>query len=262
MSPPPVPALGDAIMSVARLQWKRILRGRRLRLGLSAVGLVLLAVIAARYAVGEVDPVRVMDEGVRWGYFRLLVFLVPFLFTSDAIAEEVESRTFEYLSSRPVGRFAVTVGKYLAGVGMSLAILGGSMVVMHLGIYLTDASPMIDELPGTARALGAICLLTLCYGAICAFWGAVAPEASGIVSVLYLGVIEFLFSNAPYIFRLVAMNYHAQQLAGLDKGGLMVDTAPDVAPWIAVVAMVVATLMFLWFAVLVVSGSEYRFGKA
>lgn len=262
MSPPPAPSLGAGIAAVFRLQWTRLVRGKKLRLGGIAVALVVLAVIAARYAQDTAASPEVMRAGIKLGFFTMLVFLVPFLLTSGAIAEEVESRTLAYLSSRPVTRFAITMGKYLAGAGASVALLVGGLLLMHVGTFLTEPGPMVDELPTTLRAAGSITLLTLLYAAICTFWGSVATEAAGIVSALYLAIVEFAFGWLPGIFRFVSMNYLATQLAGLPKAGLAPQLVPDVAVWVPVAAIVPMTALFLLLAWLVVSTSEYRFGKA
>jgi ABC-type transport system involved in multi-copper enzyme maturation permease subunit len=262
VSPPPVPTLGAGTAAVFRLQWRRLVRGKKLRLGSVAVGLVVLAVTAARYAQEASDPTEVMRAGTQLGFFTMLAFLVPFLLTSGAIAEEVESRTLAYLSSRPVARLGLTLGKYLAGVVASVLLLAGGLLLMHVATFLTVPGSMIDELPTTLRAASALTLLALLYGAICMFWGAVATEAAGIVSALYLAIVEFAFSFLPGIFRLASMNYLAQQLAGLPKAGLHPELVPEVAPWVPFAAIVPMGAGFLLLAALVVATSEYRFGKA
>ncbi len=262
MSPPPVPSLPAAVAAVFRLQWRRLVRGKKLRLGIVSVVLVLSAVLAARWATPNAKPTDVVQMGILWGFFRLLAFLVPFLFTAGAIAEDVESRTFAYLAVRPVGRFALTAGKYMAGTAMAVALLVVGLVVLHVGAFLTTPTPMIDQLSHTARAAGALSLLAAFYGALCMFWGAAVPEAAGIVSALYLAAIEFAFAFLPSVFRFISMNYLAQQIAGLPKGGILPQSVPEVPVWAAIVAVAAMALVFLSLAALVVQLSEYRYGKA
>ena len=262
MTAPPVPANHTALAAVFRLSWKRLVRGKKLRLGAVAVVLIVIAVVAARYSVSEADPAAVMRQGIEKGFFALLVYLLPFLFTSGAIAEEVESRTFSFLIARPASRFMITLGKYCASTAMTVALLAGGLLVMHIAVFATSPTPMIDELPLTLKAMGAISLLAGLYSAICMFWGAIAPEAAGIVSALYLGVIEFVFGMLPWVLRFASMNYFATLLVGLDKGGLMPETVPDVPLFVAPLALAVEVLVFLGLAILVVRTSEYRHGKA
>jgi ABC-type transport system involved in multi-copper enzyme maturation permease subunit len=262
MSAPPVPDLGSATLSVLRLSWTRLVRGRKLRLGITATVLVLLAAIIARYAAEGSVAADVVEAGVRVGFFGLLVYMLPFLFTSGTIAEEVEGRTFPFLALRPAGRVAIVLGKYLAGAGMSVILLASGILVLHVAAYATDPTPMIDELPGTLRTMGAISLLALCYSAICLFWGSIVVEAAGLLSTLHLATIEFGFSWLPSFLRFGSMNYLAAQLAGLPKGGFFPEWVPDIETWICGVVIAIVTLVFVGMATLVVRTTELGFGKA
>lgn len=262
MSAPAVPDLASATLSMLRLSWTRLVRGRKLRLGILATVLVLIAAIAARYASEGSHAADVVEAGVRVGFFGLLVYLLPFLFCSGAIAEEVEGRTFAYLAIRPAGRVAITLGKYIAGAGMSVILLASGILVLHIAAYLTEPTPMLDELPSTFRSIGAISLLALCYCAICLFWGSVLVEASGILSTLHLAAIEFGFSWLPSFLRFGSMNYLASQLAGLPKGGFFPEWVPELEPWIGGVVVAAVTLVFLAMASAVIKVSELGFGKA
>lgn len=257
-SPPPVPALGSAIGAVFRLQWKRLIRGKKLRLGAVATVLIVIAVTAARYAVDTTGPADVVKGGTQLGWFRLLVYLLPFLFCSGAIAEDVDGRVFTYLSSRPVSRLAITLGKYLAGVSMAILLLVGGMLLLHLACYVSEPTPLVEEFPNLARRAGAVSLNALAVGAICLFWGALVVEAAGIVATLHLALLEWLFSLLPAFLPFVSMNYHAIMLAGFEGSGPMapLQTVPDT--WVPAVVIPVVTLVFLGFSVLVVSSSEYR----
>jgi len=262
VSAPPLPGFGASVVAVFQLSVRRILRGKKLRVGGAAVALVIFAIIAARYAQGSDDPSELVGLGIGLGFFDFLVYLLPFLLTAGAIAEEVEGRTFQYLASRPVSRFAMALGKYLAGTTLSIALLVGGLLVLHVGCYLTTPTPMIDELPATLRAAGVLTMLTFLYGAICMFWGAVATEAAGIVSALYLAVMELGFGKLPFFIRFISLNFLGAELAGLPRRGLLPDTVPELVVWAGAVAIPVVTITFLAFVAMVVSSSEYRFGRA
>ena len=264
--PPPVPGMLSAIGAVFRLQWRRLVRGKKLRLGLLSAGLIVASVVAARYAT-DADPGAAVRSGYEWGFFRMLAFLLPFLVTSGAIAEEVESRTFTYLASRPVGRVAITFGKYFAGALLAAALLVGSALLLHVSAWITSPTPMFEQLSDSLRVAGALGLLAMLYSAICMFWGALAPEAAGIVSALYLAILEFGLASMPGPFfwlRYGSLNFHAQRLAGVatETPAMWADMVPDVPIWAGGVWIAVATIGFLALAALVVQISEYRFGRA
>mgnify|MGYP000905522610 CR=1 FL=1 len=268
---PGAPGFGQAVGVIFRMQIRRLVRGRKLRLGVIATSLVLFSVVAARYASqrSEVGAERAqelaedaMKNGLGWGFFKLLVFLLPFLFTSGAIAEEIESRTFAYVSSRPVSRAAIAIGKWAAGAVLSVALLAGSAIVLHLVALATDPAALVEGFPATLKAVLALSLLGVCYSAICLFWGALVPEAAGVVSGLYLGVVEWILGFAPGAMRWVSMNFLGRQLAGQEPGGLLPEMAPVVDAWVAGGILGGMTVLFLFFGVLVVSTSELRMGNA
>lgn len=258
----PVPDLATSVASVFRLNVLRILRGRKLRLGVASLALVVCATVIARYSVDVDAPERLVEDAARVGFFGLLAYLLPFLFSSGAIAEEVETRTLPYLLLRPTSRLALALGKYLSGSLLSIALLTLGLIALHVGCYATDPSGMIDHIPDTAKYAGALALLALCYSAICLFWGSLITEASGLMSTLHLGAIEFGLGLMPQAVRFVSMNHWAGEIAGLPRGGLLAETVPQIdEPW-PVVIIVAVTLLFLGGASLVIRTSQFGFGKA
>ncbi len=270
MRPPPPVSLGTGAAVIFRMQVRRLVRSRKLRLGVVACALVVFAVVAARYAsLRDVGPDRAVElateaiqSGFQWGFFKLLVFLLPFLLTSSAIAEEVEGRTLTFLTTRPVSRTAIALGKFTAGAAIALGLVVSSGLLLHFLGYATEPTALFDSLGATLRVLGALTLLVFTYCSMCIFWGALLPEAAGIVSALYLAVVEFLAAGMPGLFRCVSMNYLAQQIAGFPPGGLMPEAAPSVPVHIGAPVIATVGLLFLVLAVITVQFSEYRFGKA
>jgi ABC-type transport system involved in multi-copper enzyme maturation permease subunit len=267
MSAPPVPSLGRAVAAVFRMQATRTLRGKKLRLAIVALGVVLAGALAARYLLRDPDAERLaaaVKNDIDYGFLHLLVYLLPFLFASGSIAEEVEGRTLAYVVARPVSRLALVLGKYLCAVAFVVPLLVGGILLLHAGALVTSPAQLGELLPGTLRAAGATALLACAYVALCMFWGTLAVEAAGIVSTLYLAVVEFGFSLVPGIFRCLSLNYLAQQLAGMDKGGpaLFLEITPDVAPAVAGPVLGGATFLFLALAWAATAGNEFRFSRA
>ncbi len=258
----PAPSMVTAMIAVARLSLKRLVRGKKLRLAAIAFVLVFATAMLVRYTVAVEDPKAGLRILVEWSFFRLLVYLVPFLFTAGAIAEEVENRTLPFLVSRPVSRFALTMGKFLAGAIASVALLSAAMLLFHVGWYVTSPTDLVGELGDTMRMLGAVALLATFYSALCMCMGALLPEAAGIASILYIAAIEMAIGAAPYGFRLISMRYHAGLLAGFEKGGAFPSTVPDIPLAVSGGVIPALTLVFLMVAALVVEKSEFRFGNA
>lgn len=255
-APSPLRALG----SVFRFQLARFLAGRKLRLAFLAAALVLFIAAISRYALSA-DGVEALQGAYGWGFFRLLVLLVPFLMTSDLIGEEVEARTFTYLTLRPISRGALLLGKYLAATCLSAAIVIGALLLTHLSCLIADGQALISELMPTVTVAGLSLLLCLAYCAICIFWGALAPEASTMISAIHLVLFELGLSFAPSFLRWGSMSYLAQQIADLPKAGMLAESAPDVSTFVGLIVIVLLSGFLLLFAVLTLRASEYRLGK-
>lgn len=262
MNAPRPPGLAHGMAAMFRLQWKRLVRGRKLRLGTISWVLVLVAATAARYTGEDAQPADVLATTIRWGFFSLLVFLLPFLFHAGSVAEEVEGRTFTYLASRPAGRLAITLGKYAAGTAMTLGLLVGGLLVAHLLLFAAEPGALVDALPSTLRSAGALALLGLYYGGVCMFWGAVTPQAAGILATLHLAAVEFAFTWAPGVVRVVSMNHMARTVAEVELGGLMVEHVPSVPPGAAAGVVALLAVIAVTASVLVVQVSEYRHARA
>ncbi|MEM6957139.1 MAG: ABC transporter permease subunit [Myxococcota bacterium] len=276
-TPPPLPGFLQAVAAVAQLQLRRLVRGKKLRLAVVTTFAVVATILVGHYAGAPSEGLSAdyavqraqasLSEGLRWGFFRLLVFLLPFLLASASIGEEVEQRTFVFLSSRPSGRAAVALGKWVAATSATVTILVVAVLILHVGAFATSPRAMVeavtvDGVAGTGSALLALVLLSTAYCSICLFFGALVPEAAGVSSALYLAVIEFLFSFLPSIFRAISLNYSAQEIAGFERDGMFAEDAIAIAPPVAGAALLAAGLLFGALAVIVVHTSEYRFSQS
>lgn len=261
MSAPPAPSFFAGIGAVVQLALLRTLRGRKLRVAAIATLVVLLFPAVIALLEEDADAAAVVRGGIDWGFFRLLVFLLPVLFTSGTIGEEVENRTLHFLTMRPISRSAIAIGKYIVAAGSGLAVLWAGIILLHVVGFATEPSMMIDEIGATARAGGAASLLILTYSGICLAWGAIAPQAAGIISVVHLGVFEWFLALIPGPLRLASMSHHARELGGLERAGFA-EWVPEVELGTCAAVVIAACVIFTSLGVLVVQMSELRYGKA
>ncbi len=259
--PPAVPSFFASTAAMARLAYLRTLRGRKLRVAIVATGVVILFPAVVALLDKDADAVEVVKGGLDWGFFRLLVFLYPILFTSGAIGEEVEGRTLHFLTMRPVSRGGIALAKYLVGTGAALVVMLAGIVLLHIFGYATDPTKMVEQVDETARAAGVAALLLMAYSGICLLWGALVPEAAGMLSVVWLGFIEWFVPKLPGVIRFASLNHFARELAGLERAG-WADWVPDVELWICGLVVAGGWLLFTSLGVLTVQFSELRFGKA
>lgn len=261
MSAPPAPSFFAGVAAVVRLTMLRTLRGRKLRVAMIAALVVILFPAVVALLEEDADAVQVVSGGIDWGFFRLLVFLLPVLFLSGAIGEEVEGRTLQFLTMRPISRSAIAVGKYVVGTVSALAVVWAGLILLHVIGYATSPTLMVDQAPETARAGGAASLLVMAYSGICLLWGALVPEAGGMLSVVWLGFIEWFLALFPGVVRFASLNHFARELGGLERAG-WADWVPDVEVWICGIVVAGGWLIFTSLGVLTVQLSELRAGKA
>ncbi|MCS6799133.1 MAG: ABC transporter permease [Myxococcota bacterium] len=247
-----------AVRAVLQFGARRILLGRRLRVALVAVLLVVAAAAIARYAADDVDPTEAVRRALQWGFAGMLVYLLPVLFASGAIAEEIEQRTWPLLAVRPVPRSAFVLGKYLAGCGATVVLLVAGALAVHLVVHLAEPSRLLAEVPGTVRAAGAVALLGALYAAIALFWSVTVPEAATVLTVLHLALVEWAAGALPGWLRFVSMSHFGRLLGDLPIGGLLPDTVPTVPMWIGALAIITETVLFLALAAVVLSRAEMR----
>jgi len=267
---PAVPGFGSSTAAMIRLSFLRTLRGRKLRVAAVAAFVVILFPAVVALVSEDAEPATIVSGGIDWGFFRLLVFLLPLLFASGSVGEEVEARTLHFLAMRPMQRASIALGKYVVGTGSALAILWAGLLLLHLVGYATTPTEMIEQFGATARAGGAASFLLVTYCAIALFWGTLVPEAGGMLTIVWLGFIEWFGMLLPGVLRFASMSHFARELGGLERAGwdpvelgtqtLM--SVPDVElHWCALV-IGIEFLVFLGLALLTMQVAQLRFGKA
>jgi hypothetical protein len=244
------PGFATTALAMARLRTLRLRRGRALWLGTGVTLLVVVAGLAARWG-GDADAVSTFHAVTRFGFRKVLVLLVPFLFCATALSEEVEGRTLVYLFTRPAPRGAMLLGKWAAGVLASAAILGAGVVVLWAGCG-AGAPGMLG------RALAATVLGSACYGAVYLLFGAILVEAPYLLSLLYVGLVELGLGAVPGPVRLVSANHHLGNVLGARANDVLWLTTPTLSALSSAAIVLALTGLFLFLAVLVGAGTEYR----
>ncbi|MCA9535963.1 MAG: ABC transporter permease [Myxococcales bacterium] len=252
---PPAPSLGASILVHMRLQQLRLRRGAKLKLALAAT-LPMVVAVALSANLGD-DAVGALEGGYKFALFLLLGYLLPFLFASGAISEEVESRTFTYLAARPASRLGMVIGKWLTATLFSASLLVGAAILMHVSALAASPTVFVDQLPLLGRTIGAVLLLSAGYSALTMFFGALVPPAAGIVGGLYLAIFEFIMGEmGPGHLPLLTMHHHALLLSGADP-----NLEPVVQLPIAFALVTGFTLVWLVLTALVVVPREFREGS-
>ena len=270
-------SLHSATFAHARLYARTVARGAKLKLALLATivtaGVTIAAVHAAIHAAGEVaseadvsasviEGVRLTTYhlGIRLGIFGVLVYLLPFLFGSGAIGEQVSHRTISYLTSRPSSRSSIVLGRWLVASGLSALFLGATTMVVYLGVFANAPSALVDNLGGLGRTVAALTLLSSGYSALTLCFGALVPSAAGILGGLYLAVVEFFLAGIEAcMFFVLTLKHHAIRVSGTavlpENSDSIVDKIPVAA---SVLVLLLGIVLWLSLASAAMSYREYR----
>ncbi len=251
-------------LAVAHLEWLRLSYSKHVPLSLVAISIVIAVAAVARYAFGAA-PTTVYENVASTGFFGMLGYLIPFLFASSTISEEVVGRTLPFLTSRPVPRWTILLGKLLVTSLGASSLLFVSMLITYGVIFATQGQSLLTHLPLALQQATSLSLLATCYCAMCLFWGSVAVEAAGVATAVYLATVEF---GAGYILpgaaKLVSFNTHARKLANLPDNGFFAHAVllPDVPQWVWAATLLAGGLIFGLMAAWVFQWREYTSDRA
>ena len=106
---------------IARLTLTRLFRGRAVWISAIIAALPMAFAAAARSNFGKSN---VADDIL--AFEMLLLAIVPAMFVSSSIGDDIEDRTTTYLWSRPVPRWSVIVGKLIALAPLSALVIMAS----------------------------------------------------------------------------------------------------------------------------------------
>lgn len=192
-------ALG-ATSVVAALTWKRLVRGHSLWI---AAGIALVPVAFATLLRSfELGTHRVIDYLL--AVELLVLVVVPALFVTQSIGEEIEDRTVTYLWSRAVPRSAVVLGK-LATLAPIAAAFSFASWQVSLTIALGEPPSVQSSL---ALAAGAVAVSSIAMGI-----SVLAPRHGMALAIGYM-VADAWFGWIPASIKNISVTHNAQALSG------------------------------------------------
>jgi ABC-type transport system involved in multi-copper enzyme maturation permease subunit len=218
-----VPSTGSSVATLAAITFKRLTRGKALWIGalIAALPLIYASVVKAGHGSASAGDL-----------FRLpvlLLVLLPAMFVSASIGEEIEDRTSTYLWSRPIARWAVLAGKLSALVPVVIALIVGGWVVASEG--WSGAAPSLRS----CAALGAASVAS---ALVAAGIATIVPRHGMAMTIGYMLVDTFI-GALPFSLRELSISHQADVLANLDGG----------SPGIATPLVAMLVVSGLWAAI-------------
>lgn len=198
-----------------------------------------------------------------WGV--VLYVLVPqvtchlglLLWVAPNVNNELEGRTWFYLTARPAGRIAMLLGKYANGLLWTLTAgwIAASLAVLVAGPTLED------RLQHWWILLLLVTLSSLAYGSFFTMVAAMMPRRAMMICVAYVLIGELFLGNMPAVINELTVHHHlANIFADCLKWPVQPDiplTLDDASLWVHVVALAGYAVFLLLVAAIILCWREY-----
>lgn len=200
----PRPASPLSILAaIGELTLRRLWRGRALWVSV-AIALLPVAFAAIFKSQASAHEQRELPD-ILFVFELLLLAVVPSMFVSSSIGEEIEDRTTTYLWSRALPRWTIVVGKLLALVPIILVLVVGNW---FLAMQVGAASP--PAMTYVALACGGIALSCLAAGL-----ATLVPKHGMALTVCYVLFFDLPTGALPASIREISFTHHLRSLSDL-----------------------------------------------
>jgi ABC-2 type transport system permease protein len=234
-----------ALKVIARITWLRLLRGRSKWVSLLLA--FLPVVFAALLTLFGADTDRSWDMVATY-VLRLGAMLAVAVHLAPSVGEELESRTYTYLWSRPMPRRALLLGKLVATTPIAAAIFVVSVSATWLVVWQGDAGEHLGDLLSMLLAtIGAVAAGS----SLALVAGSFFPRHPLAVILGYVIMGDRLLGFIPAL-RQVSVYFHAISVAGVRDPMLLSATMTA-----GLVGLLVLTVGWLGLAIWRVERTEY-----
>lgn len=227
---PSVPGGLATTVTMARLTWTRMIRGRALWVGfLIALLPVMFAVVMRMFREpgGELFTIEVL----------VLAVLGP-MFVGSSIGEEIEERTTTYLWSRPIPRWVIVGGKLAALAPLTALIVVVSWIASSL-IAWNQWPPL--------QTCGALAAGAFVISFVSAGIATLAPRHGMALAIVYMLFFDFPVGILPATVQELSIGHQVRTLSGTSPletgaGSAVIALAIISALWLVIAAVRVRRL--------------------
>ena len=136
----------------------------------------------------------------------LVTMLGSYLWTTPAVSNEIERKSWVYLAVRPYGKTSLLLGKYLAAITW---VLSAALV----GLFIAVSIPEIESRQQIVWLVARLTLLSCpAYAATYLFIGTLHPKRAMVIAVVYTVVAELLISFVPAIINQLTIQFRLRSL--------------------------------------------------
>ena len=208
---------------------------------------------------GMQSPMLFFSRGIMSFDLQFLVLLLVLFYGTSICLEEVEGRTLMYLTTRPVPKAAVILGKYAAYV-LFLAVMINVGVILAFLVLNIRSLGTGAAYPVLFQFMGVLTLAILAYTAFFTLLGTLSKRALALGLMFSFGweaVVQY-FPGATQRFT-IAHYLKSLLPSQTATGGLSFLTyrLEPTAPLLAVAVLLLLTVVFLTAACLVFTHKDF-----
>ncbi len=240
-------------------------RARRFKLyvALSLMPAVIALFVQVNQAFGSASPgpaLTIFTKVIMSFDLQFLVMLLVLFYGTSVCLEEVENRTLMYLTTRPLPKAAIVLGKYAAYVLLLAIMVNVGIILSFLILNLRTPGDLLSLYPVLLRHCGVLTLAILAYTSFFTLLGVLAKRAL-VLGLLFSFGWEAVVQYFPGMTqRLTIAHYLKSLLPSQPPGGglsFLTFRLEPTAPVISVAVLIAVTAVFLVAACLLFSTKDY-----
>jgi ABC-type transport system involved in multi-copper enzyme maturation permease subunit len=196
-----VPSSAAVLMTLVRVTFLRLLRGRAVWVSVLIAALPILLALAQQGRGGAAESVTVVQ-------FFVLALLPP-MFVASSLGEEIEERTTTYLWSRPIGRWTIVVGKLIALAPIAMFLCVGGWIA---------ATQIVTGAPPSGASIVAFAAGSLAISVMSSGLSTLVPRHGMALSIVYLVIFDLSIGAIPASIQNISITRQVRLLANLETG--------------------------------------------
>jgi ABC-type transport system involved in multi-copper enzyme maturation permease subunit len=194
-------SLPDAFKEIFVFFFKQELKSKRTRIFLlisflPVLILVITKIVELTNPYAEVTAAQMFSRAMLIVYIQFLIPILALFFGSSIINEEVDNKTLVFLTTSPIPKPSIVLGKFVAYV-----LLGG--IIVNIGLFLCFLTVNIDQLGQMVYVkeffsfLGAGFLALVAYMTLFTLLGTIMKKAGVVFGLLFIFGWENLVQYFP-----------------------------------------------------------------
>ncbi len=190
-------------------------------------------------------------------YFQLLIPVLALFFGTTIVNEELDNKTLVFLTTCPVPRRSIILGKYLAAFMLLLAIVASGFLLS----FLAAAANRLGQIAAWEELgiyLGTSLLALLCYSALFTLAGTFMKK-SILIGLFFVFGWESVVQYFPGVTQKFTIIHWIKSLlpVGASQGGFLIFQLQPSPVVESIVVLLVASALFLFLAVFIFERKEY-----